>query len=201
MREKNYLKPLEGLINMAAIACGYGALGLSFLIGYEILARRFFSHSVQGVDEIGGYVLAITAAVGFASALLYRMHTRIDIAIGYFPKLVQAILNTVSAALFAGFAVFMLLRAWDSLQESISYTSRASTPLQTPLWIPQSLWVAGIALFALIACAMAVHSLWLLSHKRVDSVNNFYGPPSLQDEIEEQVSEAKRTLDKGTKHD
>jgi len=192
MRNKNYLKSLEGLINIASITCGYSALGLSFLIGYEILARRFIFHTVQGVDEIGGYVLATMAAVGFASALMYKMHTRIDIAIGHFPKVVQAILNTIAAALFAGFAVFMLLQAWGSLQESIAFGSRASTPLQTPLWIPQSFWVAGIGLFALIACVMAIHSVWLLSRKRFDSLNNAYGPPSLETEVEEQVSDANR---------
>lgn len=199
MRPVNYIKPIEKVINLAAIGAGYACLGLCFLIGYEIIARRLLSHSVQGVDELGGYVLAITTGVGFASALLHRMHTRIDVAISYFPRIVQAILNTIAAALLAGFAVFMLLRAWDALQESIDFGSRSSTPLQTPLWIPQTVWVAGIGLFALIASAMAVHSLLLLLRRRTDDVNNTYGPPSLMDEIDEQLADAQRMIDEEQK--
>lgn len=199
MRPVNYIKPIEKAINLAAIGTGYACLGLCFLIGYEIIARRLLSHSVQGVDELGGYVLAITTGVGFASALLHRMHTRIDVAISHFPRIVQAILNTVAAALLAGFAVFMLLRAWDALQESIDFGSRSSTPLQTPLWIPQTVWVAGIGLFALIASAMALHSLLLLLRRRTDDVNNTYGPPSLMDEIDEQLADAQRMIDEEQK--
>lgn len=194
MQSQAVLKVLERVINVAAIAAGYACLGLCFLVGYEIVARRLLSHSVQGVDEIGGYVLAFTAAIGFASALLHSMHTRIDVALSHFPRLVQAILNTIAAALLAGFAVFMLLRAWDALQESIAFGSRASTPLQTPLWIPQTVWVGGIGLFALIASAMAVHSVLLLLRGRTEDVNNTYGPPSLMDEIDEQLAEAERIL-------
>lgn len=195
MRPLSILKLLERSINVAAIGTGYACLGLCFLIGYEIVARRLLSRSVQGVDEIGGYVLAFTAAIGFASALLHSMHTRIDVAISHFPRIVQAVLNTIAAALLAAFAVFMLLRAWDALQESIEFGSRASTPLQTPLWIPQTVWVGGIGLFALIASAMAAHSLLLLLRGRTNDVNNTYGPPSLMDEIDEQLAEAQRILD------
>lgn len=195
MQSQAVLKVLERVINAAAIAAGYACLGLCFLVGYEIVARRFLSHSVQGVDEIGGYVLALTAAIGFASALLHSMHTRIDVALSHFPRPVQAILNTIAASLLAGFAVFMLLRAWAALQESIEFGSRASTPLQTPLWIPQTAWVGGIGLFALIASAMAVHSVLLLLRWRTEDLNNAYGPPSLMEEINEQLAEAERILD------
>ncbi len=195
MQSQAMLKGLERVINAAAIAAGYACLGLCFLIGYEIVARRLLSHSVQGVDEIGGYVLALTAAIGFASALLHSMHTRIDIALTRFPRPVQAILNMIAAALLAGFAIFMLLRGWDALQESLEFGSRASTPLQTPLWIPQSLWVTGIGLFAAIATAMAIHSVILLLRGRADDVNNTYGPPSLADEVNEQLAETERMLE------
>ena len=43
-----------------AIFGGYILLLLSFLIVTEIVARKFFSYSLQGIDEIGGYVVAVT---------------------------------------------------------------------------------------------------------------------------------------------
>jgi hypothetical protein len=48
------------------------------------------------------------------------------------------------------------------LEESIEFQSRANSPLGTPLWIPQTLWLAGLGAFAIVALAMALHAAWLL---------------------------------------
>jgi TRAP-type C4-dicarboxylate transport system permease small subunit len=168
-------------------------LGLCFLIGFEIFSRKLFGHSVQGVDEIGGYVLAATAAVGFAYALLHGIHTRIELALARMSTTLQAVLNTIAAVMLAGFASFMALRAWAALSESIEFGSRASTPLQTPLWIPQTIWFSGLCFFAFVGVAMAIHAVLLLGRDR-DRLNQTYGPPSLDEEIKEQMAEAERQL-------
>ncbi|WP_249975512.1 TRAP transporter small permease subunit [Vreelandella olivaria] len=195
MRSIRFFPGLERLVNSAAIMCGYACLGLCLLIGYEILARRLLGHSVQGVDELGGYILAITSAVGFSAALMHRMHTRIELGLSRFPVAIQACLNGVAILLLAGFTVFMLLQVWGTWQSSIAYGSRASTPLQTPLWIPQGLWMLGVALFAFVATAMLIHSLWLLVRANYQTLNDCYGPPSLQDEVEKSLAEAESQLE------
>ncbi|MCS2608133.1 TRAP transporter small permease subunit [Halomonas dongshanensis] len=195
MRSIRFFSGLERLVNIAAILCGYACLGLCLLIGYEIVARRLLGHSIQGVDELGGYVLAITSAVGFSAALMHRMHTRIELGLNRFPIAIQAGLNTIAVLLLAGFAVFMLLQVWGTWQSSIAYGSRASTPLQTPLWIPQGVWMLGVTLFALVAAAMLLHSLWLLAGAHYQTLNDRYGPPSLQDEVEKSLAEAESQLE------
>lgn len=110
----------------------------------------------------------------------------------------QAVANTAAAVMIAAFASFMAFRAWVALSESIEFGSRASTPLQTPLWIPQSIWVAGLSFFAFVAVAMAAHALVLLMRDHMQ-VNQNYGPPSLDEEIEEQVAEAERQLARTSK--
>ena len=182
---------LERLVNSCAIACGWACLGLGALTRYDIVARRLLGHSVQGVDEIGGYVLAVTAAVGFASALLHRMHTRIDLVLTRLPTGGQAFLNAVSSLALAGFAAFMAWKAVGTLLESLEFGSRASTPLQTPLWIPQGLWVFGITLFAVIATTMAAHAVWLLLRGKAAALNAAYGPPTLNEEIEESLAQTR----------
>ena len=37
-------------MRIIGILGGYGCLGLSFLIVYEIFARKLFNHSLQGLD-------------------------------------------------------------------------------------------------------------------------------------------------------
>lgn len=175
---------LEKLVGAVALACGWALLALCALTGYDIVARRLLGHSVQGVDEIGGYILAITASVGFAAALLNRMHTRIDLGLMIMPVPLRAVMNAVAAITLAGFAIFMTEKAWATLMETLEFGARASTPLQTPLWIPQTLWIFGIALFALIATTMAVHAVWLLLRGQFGTLNTQYGPPSIDEETE-----------------
>ncbi|MCL5425218.1 TRAP transporter small permease subunit [Halomonas sp. NPDC076908] len=195
MRSIRFFPGLERLVNIAAIMCGYACLGLCLLIGYEIVARRLLGHSVQGVDELGGYILAITSAVGFSAALMHRMHTRIELGLSRFPVAIQACLNGVAILLLAGFTVFMLLQVWGTWQTSIAYGSRASTPLQTPLWIPQGLWLFGVALFAFVATSMLIHSCWLLLRTNYQMLNECYGPPSLQEEVDKSLAEAESQLE------
>lgn len=179
---------MEKAVSAVAIACGWALLGLCFLTGYDIIARRLLGHSVQGVDEIGGYVLAITAAVGFAAALLHRLHTRIDLFLGLLPPGLRATVNTIAAIALAGFAVFMSEKAVGTLLETLEFGAHASTPLQTPLWIPQSLWLGGIILFAAIACITAAHAVWLLIRGHFNELNLRYGPPSIDEETEASLS-------------
>ena len=94
-------------MRIVGICGGYACLGLSFLIFFEIIARKLFNHSLQGVDEIGGYVVAIIGTFGMALAAVERVHTRIDVLLFRLPKKVQAILNLISYIALAIGAAFM----------------------------------------------------------------------------------------------
>ncbi|WP_316979926.1 TRAP transporter small permease subunit [Shumkonia mesophila] len=176
------MRAIETTARFFAILCGWGCFILSALIGVDVVARKFFGFSLQGTDELGGYVVAITAAFGFSLALIQRSHTRIDVFLVHVPPMGLALLNVLAMACTAVFAGFMAWRTWATLDESLEFGSLASTPWQTPLWIPQSIWVAGLVMFAVIATAFAVHAAVLL-FADPDRLNHRYGPPSLKEEI------------------
>jgi hypothetical protein len=75
------------------------------------------------------------------------------------------------------------------LSETIEFQSTATTPLQTPMWIPQSMWYVGIVLFAAITLYLALNSVWLLARGRVDELNRYYGPQTLEEEIESEAGD------------
>lgn len=181
-RDNPVNRVFEPLVRVVAILSGYAVLGLAFLVAFEVLARKLFNFSTEGVDEIGGYVVAIMAAFGFTYALMQRAHTRIDIFLKYLPVSLQAWLHFAAMLTMSGFAGFMVWRAYATLVESIGYRSVSSTPLQTPLWLPQSLWVAGLALFALVSIAGAIHA-FRLAIRDPRLALRYYGPPTLEEEI------------------
>lgn len=178
---------VEPVARVAAIVCGYAVLLLSLAVSVEIIGRKLFSHSFPGTDDIGGYVLAIIAVIGASYTMAKRGHTRVDIFLVKLPTGWQRVLNTLAMVTMAAFATFAAWRGLTVLLESIEFQSVASNPLQTPLWQPQVLWLIGLVLFALISLAYAVHSLLLLATGN-PNLNRFYGPASVQDELEAELT-------------
>ena len=172
-----------------SIIGGYILLFLSILIVFEIIARKLFSFSLQGVDEIGGYVVAITGTFGFAYALIERTHTRIDIILDHVPLAFRNLLNLLAYALSTGVALFMMRYGYEALSETIMFQSRSSTPLQTIMWVPQSMWVAGLVVFTITAVAMLVHLL-VLHFKDPELGFHLYGPPTIQAEVDRELAQA-----------
>src|ERR1044072_9425651 len=164
------------------IACGWAMMAISFATLYHIVARRLFAHSVQGVTELGAYLLAIVSAFGFSSALLQKAHSRVDFLFPRMPPFMVSLLKLAAAVLLFGLAAISVWQGWHVLDESLLFDSRASTPLQTPMWIPQGLWFTALAVFAGVAAACAVHAVILFVRDRA-RLNELYGPRSLEGQI------------------
>ncbi len=189
MPKNGFSRFLEVSTSFLVILCGWWLVLFSCASCFEMVARKLFQYSLQGVDEIGGYTLAIVSAIGFSYTLISRGHTRIDFLVSRFPEKTRAVLNSAAMVTLAAMVLFALYRGWNVLSETIEFQSTATTPLQTPLWIPQSLWYLGLILFAVIALYLALHSLWLLARGKVAEVNRIYGPQTLAEEIESEAGD------------
>ena len=166
-----------------AILGGWWLLLFSFVTCVEILGRKLGGFSLQGVDEVGAYTTAVFSSLTFAWALVSKSHTRVDFLLGRLPTALRALLNATAYALLAGLGVFATLRGWAVLDETLLFDAHAITPLGTPLWIPQSLWLFGFGVFALVAVLVALHAAWLLLADR-ERLNRLYGPVTLDEEVE-----------------
>src|SRR5687767_10163694 len=133
-----------------AIASGWCLMAIAVLTCIEVIGRKFFAFSFQGVDELSGYAMAVVSAAGFTYALGTRAHMRITLAFPYLPAWLCSVLNVVALITLAAMAVFCAVRGLAEVQASIGahkgdWTDpmvwrRANTPMQTPLWMPQALW-------------------------------------------------------------
>ena len=178
---------LEAPARVVAIIGGWWLLGLAFLTCVEIFGRKFFSFSLLGVDEIGAYTLAIFSTLSFAHALVAKSHTRVDFLLGHLPPLLRAVLNTLAFVLLAALAIFAAWRGWAVLEESLLFQAHANSPLNTPMWLPQSAWLAGLVAFAIAAGMFGGHALLLLLTDW-RKVNRWYGPMTLEEEVATEAS-------------
>lgn len=183
-------------VRFFALLGGYAILGVAVFVSLEVVLRRSLGISLQGADEFGGYALAVAAAFGFSYTLMLRGHTRIELITERLPRRIAGIFDLVAMLAIAAMAVFLLWRGVAVMQESIEFRSLSGTPSQTKLWVPQSVWVGGLALFALYAVATALHALWLALTGH-PGLAKWYGAKTLDEQIEEEKqSVAARGVDK-----
>lgn len=179
---------LRAIATSFAIASGFAVLGLAVAIVFDIVAREVFAYSVQGTDEYGGYVLAMIASLGLSQALLQRGHTRVDIIMPYLTTRLQAVVNLFALVTLLGYAAFIAWYAYAAFTETIEFDSRANSPLQTPLWAPQLLWVVGTWTFVVVAAWTTCRAAALFA-SRPEEVNREFGPLTAVQEVAELAEE------------
>ncbi len=138
---------------------GVALLAMGALILIEIALRRTVGSALGGSDEIAGYVMAAIAAWGFAYALGERAHVRIDLLHRRLPPSLGSWLDVIALALTAMVAALVSFYGWRVLATTLDRGSRANTPLETPLWIPQAIWVGGWLWFTAAATILLIAAL------------------------------------------
>lgn len=171
---------------------GYLCIFLSVFVSIEVILRKVFSTSLQGADELGGYVLAIASSISFCVALMGNSHIRIDILHYTFPKRIQAILNWVAKLTIFLLAAILLYSAYQVLTETISYGSTAPTPWATPLKYPQFFWFSGLLLFCLLSGMYFLRATSLLLTGRWDELCILFQPKGSAEEAQEELRDAQQ---------
>jgi TRAP-type C4-dicarboxylate transport system permease small subunit len=177
-------------------ASGALFLAAAVLISVDVTARKLFSLTIGGSDELSGYCLAIGSAWSFAFALLHRANIRVDALYKYFPRPAKAALDIVALIALAAFVAVVSFYAFEVLASSVGFASRANTPLQTPLWIPQVIWFAGLAFFLVALFLVTLKALLLFADRRYAELDRLAGLPSASEEVEEELAGAKARMEK-----
>ncbi len=162
---------------------------LVIIVTIETIARKLFNVSLQGADELGGYALAIGSTLAFSLAVFGRSHIRVDVFHEKYPTRLQGWMNWFSATSMAVFAIFLCYVTINVLIDTIAYSSTAQTPWATPLIYPQSIWYAGLFIFACVTTVWAVRATFLLATGQISELNEEFQPKSAKEEIKEELDD------------
>ena len=146
--------------------CGLVLLVAMGLILTEIMMRQVAGRGLGGADEISGYVMAGIAAWGFSYALVERAHVRIDVVTGRLSLPGRSVFDLVALLGLVAVAGLVTAYGWRVLETTIARDARANTPLETPLWIPQSIWLSGWAWLTVTAAVLALATAGLIAMRR-----------------------------------
>lgn len=168
------IRHLQRINEGVAIAAGLLLLASVLVTLFDVAARPFAA-ALGGTDELSGYAMAIATGWGMSHALTRRAHVRIDLLRSRCRSRLQAMFDLVAMLSLAGTALVIAYRVWPVLSRSLQNNSTANTTLETPLWIPQSLWMAGWVWFAISSLILCLCAARLLLQGDTESVNELIG--------------------------
>jgi TRAP-type C4-dicarboxylate transport system permease small subunit len=171
-----------------------GALILlaAILIGIDVFLRKVFVLSIGGGDELAGYALAIGTAWALAATLLDRAHIRIDSLYMLLPAPVRVVLDLVSIVLLVGFFGLVFWHGLGVFEQSWVSGSRSQSALETPLVVPQAIWLLGLAMFILVGIALFLAALARLLRGDRAGVAGLIGTRSAAEDVAEELRAAER---------
>jgi TRAP-type C4-dicarboxylate transport system permease small subunit len=184
----------ESLSRGAVLVGGGLTLAAVFLIGFDVFARKFFGFTVGGADELSGYVFAISTSWALAFVALQRGNVRVDFLYELLPPRIAAFLDWLSLAALAVFMVFLTWHASSVAQTSWERSAAANTPLATPLWLPQGLWVLGLVWMCVVLALMLVPASLAIVTGDLATVRDLCGVRSAKEEAEEEAIAGERLV-------
>lgn len=161
------------------------------LVTIEVVTRQTMGRSPVHATELTGYIMAISASWSFAYTLMCKAHIRIDALYLNFPMKVRGLLDLVALLAMAMFAILVVDAVFEVVNASYTGGSTANTPLGTPLWMPQALWMVGLVWFSFAVSMVSLRALTGLLGGDVEGVQQLAGSPTLDDQIKEENKEAR----------
>jgi len=173
-----------------------GALTLASvaLIAYDVIVRKLFVINVGGADELSGYAFAISTTWALAFAVLSRANVRVDVVYERLPVRAAAVLDWLSLVALGVFIVYLTRYGYEVVAASWWQNSAANTPLATPLWIPQGLWLLGLAWMCVVLALMLLRASFALVTGDLATLRALCGVRSAQEEAEEEAAAGERII-------
>tara|TARA_R110002020_G_scaffold5841_7_gene24006 strand:- start:35114 stop:35725 length:612 start_codon:yes stop_codon:yes gene_type:complete len=189
------LRALRTATGAALLLGGIVLLSTVAIIVVEVVVRKLLNTSIQGVDEIAGYGMAISFALALPDTVIRHTHIRVDVVYQFFSTRFQVAVGVASLVIFAAYlATLVYFCAFLAIDSYVAYV-RSSGLLGVPLYIPQTLWVLGLAFALIIAIALPILALLGMIRKEWNFVDRLIGrdddTAASMEEIEDILQDAK----------
>jgi len=154
---------LERVVNTLCIG-GAALAAASVLIilciaGANIFMRYVLANPINWFDELSGYLVVAIVMFGAAEALRKNDHIQIDILTSRLHGRALDALRSISIACVIVLMMVLLFGAWQTVKFSYEFGLYSNGYMEIPMWIPQSLLIAGSALVLLAVIAKISRAL------------------------------------------
>ena len=149
---------LKKINNGIAVTAGLALLACIILIILDIVLREF-GISFSGSEEISGYVMAAVASWGICYGLTVKAHVRIDFLREKSNPFIRSLFDLIALAALSYVAVYIAYHAIPVLSKTLKSGALSNTAMEIPLYLPQSIWLAGWIWFAISSSILLIISI------------------------------------------
>lgn len=158
-----------------------------FMIGAEVVLRKFGSGLVTGASEVGGYMLATCSVWAFSYTLLTRSNIRFDVFYLHCGPRLRAVLDFLGLLALGVFIAMVSYYSFDVLATSIRFGAQSTSSLAVPLWLPQSVWFAGLAFLCWTILVLSIRVLVALLQDDLATVSRLAGSANASQRFEHEA--------------
>jgi len=159
----------------------------AIMVTLDVIARKFFSVTMSGSDEISGYVFAASTTWGYSYCVLHRANVRIDALYNVLSPRIKAILDFIGIGLLTFYIYLLTSKAIFVFTETIEYNATAQTTLATPLWIPQIFWLSGLVFFFVTLVFLIIYALVAFVRNDLTTVALTIGVRDVAQELQDET--------------
>ncbi|WP_136443181.1 TRAP transporter large permease subunit [Pacificoceanicola onchidii] len=141
------LTALVSVSRFLAIACLFAML---ISVNIEVIGRSFFGQATIWVTEVSTYLVIAITFLGAAFVVGRDANVRVDMVVNALPKRFLPDIMRGQAWLAAFVTLLILWKAAGFWFENYASDTRSWSLLNTPLWMPQTSVVIGMAALSLV---------------------------------------------------
>ncbi len=154
-RQNGFLERKIGLLEKGCtMVASIAFVVMIAIIAFGTLSRYFLGLPFAFVDEYSGYLLVVMGFLAMVLALKRNAHITVDIVQRALPEKVRSWVDVGAHCIGLFIAIVLFWLGLTLFYENYATGMRASTIMETPLWIPQLSIPLGWAVFILFA---AIH--------------------------------------------
>ncbi len=143
----------EGIVERACkFLSGLALMVMMTVVGVDIVTRWGFHFSFEVSDEIGAYMLVAIAFLSLPVSHINGAFHHVEFVQARLSRRGQIVSRFVFELLALSFATIFLWQFIKLVMSSWRFGDRAPTYLETPLWLPRTLLVIGMAGLCVSLC-------------------------------------------------
>lgn len=152
--------PLERAVGQLTWLCAAAATVLVLvslaLTTYSVVRRYVFGSPVTWTDELFGYLVIGIVMLGAAESLRRGDHINVDLLTSRLNRGARRLLDLWAMVLVIVVATALIVSAGNMVRYSYGFGIFSEGYLEMPMWLPQSIFLFGAVLLALIAACRIV---------------------------------------------
>jgi TRAP-type C4-dicarboxylate transport system permease small subunit len=149
--------------SIGAAFAGVGVIVSVALVVIGVIGRYILNMAIIFIDEYTSYLLVLTTFMGLAYTLRTNGHIDVDLVVRLLPLRVKKWIRLTTSLLALALTVLLTIQTWQKTWDSFRIGSIATSPLETPLYIPQLFIPIGFGMMGLSLIAYIVRMVSTLS--------------------------------------